>query len=1157
MTMKRILSIIAAGALALLAFSCAKEEDKAVYDTTQTTPPVLLSATVGDNVTVQFTPAVFQMGFNEKMATFHTLGLVSVNGTATNVTLSTKVDGNTITLTGKNLTSILKARGCKALDQVAVEIVVRASIQDPSRGITNGYVDSNEKHSFTWTMPEESEQAGCPYEGFDDDSDWTLIGAMEAYGINWDGDLKMWTNGVQHVAAHVTLKAGDEVKFRKDQAWTVNMGGDFDGLDSEFAVSQDGPNIKVGADGVYDLFLDPDAGAAWVAAAFDPYPDYTEESNWSVIGALSLAGINWDGDIAMVSDGANHAAFGVALDAADEFKFRQDKAWTVNLGGDFEALGSEFAVSQDGPNIKVGAAGVFDLFVNPDAATATVMAASGVKVSSKLGGDEPGPEPVQVTGWNIIGLNGDWENDIIATQDGNTWTAYITAEAETTFKWRKDGGWDENYGGTFVALGEPFAAEAGGSDIAIPAGFYKVVLDTEALTITIFNGEVWSLIGDFNEWAGDVDMVLTDGKWVSPATKLEGGFKIRHNHGWDENFGGTMVALGEPFAAVAGGDNISVEAGTYVVTYDPTAATITVDELGWGLVGTINGWGGTPDIMLKEDGLFLVAKNVALTADDEIKIRYNQSWDENRGGATVVGVPVKAEAGGANIKPGVAGNYDVYYRPDCEVIIVNNAGAELSYWGVVGTINSWGAPDKILYQNADGLLESAEIEISETDEIKIRKNEDWAENRGGNFAELGEAIAVEANGPNIKVGRAAKIQVIYDAAAETVTLKGEYTGDAPSAPTTMYMIGSQWGGWNWEDAGIVEMVPVWGAPGYFWCTRWFDASMGFKFCAQKAWSGDFTGAGTVGYTVNDGNCWVAESGLYTVLVNGNDNSVEITPAEIYGLGDAVFTGGWDYDTAQKFTVEGDKVVITTTGAGELRIASKVMPSAAIDGVTTGNGWIDWWKTEFIFFGDGKLVYRGAGADQERYNIEAGKTITIDFNAGTATVSGGAAAQGITIDGDMSDWANIQGTTGEGGTNAAFKVYADATNVYFYVKRTTNRMADLWGGNGYHYYTFDLDNDATTGEELWGNGPYDMILVLYPYAGSADAPAFGIAKAGATAPSTCNVDNAVIKGVVTDSGVETEISIPRADLLEIPTTPVKVYYWSNKDGSEKLEVSVTL
>ena len=168
-----------------------------------------------------------------------------------------------------------------------------------------------------------------------------------------------------------------------------------------------------------------------------------------------------------------------------------------------------------------------------------------------------------------------------------------------------------------------------------------------------------------------------------------------------------------------------------------------------------------------------------------------------------------------------------------------------------------------------------------------------------------------------------------------------------------------------------------------------------------------------------------------------------------------------------------------------------------------------------------------------------------------------AASGIVIDGDMSDWASIEGTTGTGGTNAAFKVASDENNIYFYVKRTTNRMSDLWGGNGYHYYTFDLDNNPETGVELWGNGPYEMLLVIYPYAGSADAPAFGIAKAGTPAPDTCNLENAVIKGVVTDSGVETEVSIPRADLLDIPATPVNVYYWSNKDGSEKLGVTVTL
>ena len=164
------------------------------------------------------------------------------------------------------------------------------------------------------------------------------------------------------------------------------------------------------------------------------------------------------------------------------------------MGGDFGGLDNEFAVSQDGPNIIVGAAGSYDLYVNPDAGLAKVTEASGAKVSAKIGGgDEPQPEPV--TGWNIIGLNGDWDNDIRATEDNGVWTAYITAEGDTEFKWRKDGGWDENYGGVFVALGEPFAAVAGGDNIKVGAGFWKVVLDTNELTITVSNGQVWSTSG--------------------------------------------------------------------------------------------------------------------------------------------------------------------------------------------------------------------------------------------------------------------------------------------------------------------------------------------------------------------------------------------------------------------------------------------------------------------------------------------------------------------------------------------------------------------------------------------------------------------------------------------------------------------------------------
>ena len=970
--MKKILTIMA-GVLALAATSCVKET-LTVFDASKATAPVLNSFSEDeDAITAEYTPAVFKQGFNEKIAPNHSLALVSLDGKAVSKTLTTSDKDGVLTLKKVNLARALMTLGASEGSTASVELAVRASMQDPSKDNgRNGYVDSDGHialASFEVVIPE---VVGSPYAEYTENSEWSVIGSLSAYEISWDGDLNMWTDGNNHVAAHVTLKAGDEFKFRKNQDWGENFGGDFASLGDEFAVSQDGPNIKVGADGIYDLYLNPADGTAWITEAYDPLPDYTQASNWSVIGALSKHGISWDGDIAMISDGKWHVALGVNLGTDDEFKFRQDASWTVNLGGDFGGMDNEFAVTQDGPNIKVGADGSFDLYVNPDAGLAKVTEASGAKVSSKIGsGEEPVVETV--TGWNIIGLNGDWEKDVKATEDNGVWTAYVTAEGDTEFKWRKDGGWDENFGGTFVALGEPFEAVPGGDNIKIGAGFWKVVLDTNNGTITISNGQVWSLIGVNGDWNTDIDMTLTDGKWVSPVTKISGEFKLRENHGWDNNRGGVFVAVGEPFAAVAGGDNINVEEGNYIVTYDPEAETIVVDETGWGLVGTINGWGNTPDIILKEDGLFLVAKNVALTDSDEIKIRYKSSWDENRGGRTAVGHAVKAVPGGDNIKPGVAGNYDVWYRPDSEVLFVLEAGTELNYWGVVGTINGWGAPDRIMYENEAGQFVYEDLEVSATDEIKIRVNEDWAENRGGTFVELGEPIAVENNGPNMKVGRDAKVTVTYDPSAETITLTGEYQGEAPSFPETMYMIGSAFGNWTWEDAGVVELTPVNGKAGQFWTIRYIEAESPFKFCAQKAWSGDFTGLGEdSGFSVSGGNCLVAESGVYMIYVDLDNKKLVVEPAKVYGIGNCF--GGWDEGMADAlFTAADGKVTATVKADGELRMY------AASSAATS-----DWWTREFIIL-DGKIAYRGNGGDQDRVNVTAGQKVTLDFNAGTGAI----------------------------------------------------------------------------------------------------------------------------------------------------------------------------
>ncbi len=274
------------------------------------------------------------------------------------------------------------------------------------------------------------------------------------------------------------------------------------------------------------------------------------DKGFDKVGVIGLNG-DWDNDIVMTLSN-NKQLFYVDIDVPSdtEFKFRLDGGWDTNWGGDMSGL------TGGGDNIPVSA-GQYRVYLNLndwDHPTA--------KLSTSMYGQpeetEPETPPVVVTGWNIIGLNGDWDNDVLATGKDGVWTAYITANEATDFKWRKDGSWDENYGGVLEELGKPFAAVAGGDNIKVNAGFYKVVLNTNDLTITVSNGEVWSLIGDFNSWGGDVDMELVDGKWVSPETAITaGGLKIRHNHDWAENVGGTMAELGQqlrqPLTVVNGG----------------------------------------------------------------------------------------------------------------------------------------------------------------------------------------------------------------------------------------------------------------------------------------------------------------------------------------------------------------------------------------------------------------------------------------------------------------------------------------------------------------------------------------------------------------------------------------------------------------------------
>ena len=107
---------------------------------------------------------------------------------------------------------------------------------------------------------------------------------------------------------------------------------------------------------------------------------------WSVIGEFS--GSNWDKDFVMTAGKAGwYTVEGLVANAGAQFKFRRDGAWDVTFGLDATAVvpvGEEIPVSTKGgndTNLKLEAAGVYNISLNPNESVAYVERVSAVPMT--------------------------------------------------------------------------------------------------------------------------------------------------------------------------------------------------------------------------------------------------------------------------------------------------------------------------------------------------------------------------------------------------------------------------------------------------------------------------------------------------------------------------------------------------------------------------------------------------------------------------------------------------------------------------------------------------------------------------------------------------------------------------------------------------------
>ena len=159
--------------------------------------------------------------------------------------------------------------------------------------------------------------------------------------------------------------------------------------------------------------------------------------------------------------------------------------------------------------------------------------------------------------------NGWATNDYLAGEDGVHFTGFMYLN-QNGFKFCTQPEWKgTNYGANFDT-----AKDAANITMTEEASYYKVDVDLESKSYVLTPITTIGIIGSAspNGWDSDVDMTYVPynaetkelGYWEAKNITLASGeIKFRANDDWAINWGGDVNAL------IQGGDNISVDAGTY------------------------------------------------------------------------------------------------------------------------------------------------------------------------------------------------------------------------------------------------------------------------------------------------------------------------------------------------------------------------------------------------------------------------------------------------------------------------------------------------------------------------------------------------------------------------------------------------------------------
>ncbi|MBL4561230.1 MAG: hypothetical protein JKX79_09625, partial [Labilibaculum sp.] len=205
-------------------------------------------------------------------------------------------------------------------------------------------------------------------------------------------------------------------------------------------------------------------------------------------------------------------------------------------------------------------------------------------------------------------------------------------------------------------------------------------------------------------------------------------------------------------------------------------------------------------------------------------------------------------------------------------------------------------------------------------------------------------------------------------------------------PTTMYINGSFTGNpnWSWDDAAVLEMIPVHSNSHLFWKIAWFDADSELKFNSARAWNG--SEFGKTGDTADADGVWnkggdnipSGTVGYKMIVVNLLTNTIQITDPVIYAQGSAF--GNWDGGQFL-FVPDTDAKILVSPAAVEDDNARMYVTATTL--TNTDSNPVDWWQAEFSVL-SGIIEYRGAGNDLAAAPITTGQKVKLNFSTESGT-----------------------------------------------------------------------------------------------------------------------------------------------------------------------------